>query len=109
MDTGDYVDLGVDVLFAIDILVNFVSAYEDPISNLPIISLKRISLNYLTGWFAIDVIAVAPFQLLEDLFKGEDVPGSELKLARLARLPRLYRLIRIMRMIKMLRIFRKSQ
>jgi len=97
-------DMCVDFLFFIDIIINFISSYEDPMTNLPVISLKKIAINYLTGWFFVDFLSVFPVQLIESAFSN----GQSLKLARLARLPRLYRLVRILRMIKMLRVFRKS-
>ena len=68
------------------------------------ISLKSIAINYLSGWFLLDLLAVLPVELIEIFLEG----GEQMKLARLARLPRLYRLIRILRMIKMLRVFRRS-
>ena len=98
------VDLIVDALFFIDIIINFLSSYEDAETGLPIISFKKIAGNYLKGWFILDFLAVLPVQLIEEYLDG----GNQLKLARLARLPRLYRLVRILRMIKMLRVFRKS-
>ena len=106
MEVMDYVDMAVDILFAIDIFINFLSSYEDPATNLPVINLRRIAGNYITGWFVLDLLAVMPVQLIEKMFETGD--AQNLKLARLARLPRLYRLIRILRMIKMLRIFSKS-
>ena len=104
LTAGEVFDIIVDVLFFMDILINFLSSYEDPVSGLPVISIKKIALNYLTGWFILDILAVLPVGLVEKAFSG----GENLKLARLARLPRLYRLIRILRMVKMLRVFRKS-
>lgn len=98
-------DLLVDCLFGLDILVNFVSSYEDPETGLTVVKYKDIASNYLSGWFAFDLFATMPLQLLESAFSG----GAQFKLARLARLPRLYRLVRIVRMIKLLRIVRKSQ
>ena len=100
---GDYFDVFVDVLFGIDMIVNFLSAYEDDVTGLQIVSLKLIAKNYITSWFLLDLLALIPVQLFEEL-----MGGGQLKLARLARIPRLYRLIRILRMVKMLRIFRKS-
>jgi hypothetical protein len=58
--TMDYVDATVDFLFFVDIIVNFISAYEDPITNLPVIKMRKIASNYLTGWFWLDLIAVIP-------------------------------------------------
>ena len=60
MNTSQYVDLVVDFLFGIDLIVNFISAYEDPVTGLPIVGLKDIALNYITSWFFIDFIAVFP-------------------------------------------------
>lgn len=105
LGTSDFISIFIDSLFFIDIIINFLSAYEDPVTGLPIISLKKIAINYLTGWFILDLLAVIPIQLLESAFSGG---GQQVKLTRLARLPRLYRLMRILRMVKMLRIFRKS-
>lgn len=98
-------DFTVDMLFIVDLFVNFISAIEDPETGLPIISLKLIAANYLSGWFWLDLLACLPVQLVEKIV---DDGGSNFKLARLARLPRLYRLVRILRMIKMLRLFRKN-
>ena len=39
----DYFDLWVDLMFAVDIVINFLSAYDDPKTGLPVISLRKIS------------------------------------------------------------------
>jgi hypothetical protein len=104
-DISNVVDITVDILFFFDIFINFLSAYDDEITGLPIISLKKIALKYITGWFFIDLMAVLPVKLFEESLSGD---GAQIKLARLARLPRLYRLLRILRMLKMLRIFRNQ-
>ena len=109
-DLACLVDTIVDYIFGCDMFVNFISAYEDPYNeNLPVVNCKRISCNYLTGWFGIDFIAIFPTGQFQKLFTPEDESGSSnLKIARLARLPRLYRMIRLMRMLKLLRVFRKT-
>ena len=65
MTNQDYFDMGIDFLFGVDIHVNFISAYEDDITGIPVINPKRISSNYLSSWFLVDVIAIIPFSLLE--------------------------------------------
>lgn len=108
---GDVFDAFVDFLFFIDILVNFLSAYEDPASGTLVTDLKKIASNYISSWFFLDLVAVLPIQFFESLLGNGDSGGPSndtTKLARLARIPRLYRLIRILRMVKMLRVFRKS-
>jgi len=111
IDVNGLIDAVVDGFFGVDILINFISSYEDPVNGLPVVSLKKIALNYVTTWFLIDFIAVIPTQLIEEAFTsggGGTLKGNQLKMVRLARLPRLYRLIRLLRMLKMLRVFRKS-
>jgi len=73
--------------------------------------MKKIAINYLTGWFIIDFIACLPTQFIEKAFSGDDggdTDGAQVKMVRLARLPRLYRMVRMLRMLKMLRVFRKQ-
>jgi hypothetical protein len=57
---GDVFDGVVDFLFFVDIIVNFISSYDDPETNLPVIHLKVIARNYIFSWFFIDLIAVFP-------------------------------------------------
>ena len=54
------IEIFFDVLFGIDIIVNFLSAYydEDFILN---DSLKIIALNYVRTWLTIDLVAIFPF------------------------------------------------
>jgi hypothetical protein len=46
-----------NIFFAVDMIFNFISAYYDPRIGL-ITSFKKIAVNYLKGWFWIDLIAV---------------------------------------------------
>ena len=50
----DYI---TDVLFGIDLILNFITAYYDEENNV-VKDMKKIARNYLTGWFTIDVIAL---------------------------------------------------
>ena len=103
----DILDLFIDLFFGIDIIVNFISAYDDPVKDVTIIDFKTISKQYILSWFMLDVIAIIPFSLFEQA-NNQGVTSNGGKLSRLARLPRLYRLVRILRMIKMLRIVKKQ-
>ena len=64
MNIYDIVDLIVDVFFLFDIIINFISAYDDSETDLPVVGFKDIAKNYLTGFFFIDLLAVIPFQLM---------------------------------------------
>ena len=57
------IDLLVDVMFIIDILINFRTTYvnkNDEVISQP----SRIAVHYFKGWFLIDVVAAIPFDLL---------------------------------------------
>ena len=57
------VDLVVDVMFIIDILINFRTTYVN--KNDQIVSHQgKIALHYFKGWFLIDVVAAIPFDLM---------------------------------------------
>ena len=97
----------VDILFAVDIIVNFFSGFE--LANGRIETrLKTIAVNYLTTWFTFDVIATFPTQIFTSGLDSSGDSGVN-KLARLARLPRLYRLARLMRIFKILKMFKYNK
>ena len=57
------IDLIVDVMFVIDIIINFRTTYVN--KNDQIISHPgKIALHYFKGWFLIDVVAAIPFDLM---------------------------------------------
>lgn len=62
----DILDFVIDIFFFIDIFVNFLSAYDDPLKDVPIIEIKLISKQYIISWFLFDLVAVIPFSLFEN-------------------------------------------
>mmetsp|Transcript_5655 Transcript_5655/g.5165 ORF Transcript_5655/g.5165 Transcript_5655/m.5165 type:complete len:280 (+) Transcript_5655:859-1698(+) len=96
-------ELFIDSLFISDIIINLISAYEDENTGLVEVRFRKISLNYLGGWFILDSLCSIPFQLIG---RDSETSSSNAKLIKLARLPRLYRLLRILRIFKILRLFR---
>lgn len=57
------IDLLVDVMFIIDILINFRTTYvngNDEVVSHP----GKVAVHYLRGWFIIDLVAAIPFDLL---------------------------------------------
>lgn len=62
-DALEIVDLIVDIMFIIDIVINFRTTYvneNDEVVSHP----GKIALHYFKGWFVIDVVAAIPFDLL---------------------------------------------
>ena len=55
------IDYAIDSMFVLDIILNFFTAFEIEKTKRMEISLKVISISYLSSWFLIDVIATFPF------------------------------------------------
>ena len=70
--TDEIIDWTVDILFMVDILVNFMSAIENS-DGTWIVSPKQIARIYIKSWFAFDLVSVIPFNLIEKFF---DKTGS---------------------------------
>lgn len=56
-------DRFIDILFIIDIFINFRSCYIDPKTDILIEDPIQISKNYMAGRFWIDLMASIPFEL----------------------------------------------
>ncbi|KAG9350046.1 hypothetical protein JZ751_026399 [Albula glossodonta] len=88
------VDFIVDIMFIIDILINFRTTYvnhNDEVVSHP----GRIAVHYFKGWFLIDIVAAIPFDLL--IFRsGSDEPQTT-TLIGLLKTARLLRLVRVAR------------
>ena len=78
----------VEVFFILDIVVGFISVYEKYDGSYEY-SLKKISKNYLSGLFWIDIIPVIPAELLLKIFTIRNNTnknfGEILKLIKLAK------------------------
>uniref|UniRef100_A0A8C9RG54 Potassium voltage-gated channel subfamily H member 7 n=1 Tax=Scleropages formosus TaxID=113540 RepID=A0A8C9RG54_SCLFO len=86
------VDLIVDIMFIIDILINFRTTYVN--ANEEVVSHPgKIAIHYFKGWFLIDMVAAIPFDLL--IFgSGSDETTTLIGLLKTARLLRLVRVAR---------------
>jgi hypothetical protein len=87
----------VDIIFLIDIFINFISAYQD--ENYQIIDdRKMIAKEYIRSWFFIDVLAILPFDLL--------IRSDYNQLVRFTRIGKIYKLIKITRLIRLVKILK---
>ncbi|XP_024918013.1 potassium voltage-gated channel subfamily H member 7-like isoform X2 [Cynoglossus semilaevis] len=86
------VDLIVDIMFIVDILINFRTTYVN--NNEEVVSHpSKIAIHYFKGWFLIDMVAAIPFDLL--IFgSGSDETTTLIGLLKTARLLRLVRVAR---------------
>ncbi|VDP72509.1 unnamed protein product [Echinostoma caproni] len=93
-------DIIVELLFIIDIILNFVTTFVSK-SGQVVYHTRAIAINYLRGWFFLDLVAAIPFDVILAVH-NRDINGSIggvgswiqlLKLARLLRLARLFQKI----------------
>uniref|UniRef100_A0A8C4CBW3 Voltage-gated inwardly rectifying potassium channel KCNH2 n=1 Tax=Denticeps clupeoides TaxID=299321 RepID=A0A8C4CBW3_9TELE len=85
------VDLIVDIMFIIDIVINFRTTYvnaNDEVVSHPL----RIAVHYFKGWFLIDMVAAIPFDLL--IYRNGEETTTLIGLLKTARLLRLVRVAR---------------
>uniref|UniRef100_A0A3B3RZR4 Voltage-gated inwardly rectifying potassium channel KCNH2 n=1 Tax=Paramormyrops kingsleyae TaxID=1676925 RepID=A0A3B3RZR4_9TELE len=89
--TLSVVDLIVDIMFIIDIVINFRTTYVN--SNDEVVSQPgRIAVHYFKGWFLIDMVAAIPFDLL--IYRSGEETTTLIGLLKTARLLRLVRVAR---------------
>lgn len=89
----------MNVIFATDIIICFLSAYEDENEEL-VHDRWIIAKGYICSWFFIDTISIIP---IEEFLET----GNFSSLARIARLPKLYRLIRMFKLIRLLKVIKE--
>ena len=97
----DSVDVGADIVFMIDILMNFFTGYVRDLDATLITDHRLIASNYLRGWFAIDLAGSVPWTIVGLLMSaaGGSLTGGAggtqiLKILKVPKLLRLGRLIK---------------
>ncbi|NP_001038396.1 potassium voltage-gated channel subfamily H member 1a [Danio rerio] len=87
------VDSIVDVIFLVDIVLNFHTTFVGPAGEV-ISDPKLIRMNYLKTWFVIDLLSCLPYDVInafENVDEGISSLSSSLKVVRLLRLGRVAR------------------
>ena len=87
----------IDLFFLADIVITFLTTYIDDVTGDEIAIPKKIAINYLKGWFTIDLLATIPF----DLFVPD---GGAWKIFSLFGLLKILRISRLGRLINYLKI-----
>lgn len=109
-------DIIIDLLFIIDVLLNFNVAYYS--TGVLILDRKLIAMNYLKSWFALDLVSSIPYALFispsiyfdftwnqniiskMDLEEALDHSSSTHTTVLLIRLMKLLRLLKLIRLFK---------
>ncbi len=95
-----YVELVVDISFAVDIWLNFRTAQYDSKGHL-VTDRRVLAKQYLSGWFFLDVLSVVPFDLIIDEWS---TMTSMVKTVRIARVAKIMRLLKGYRMLRLIRL-----
>ena len=53
-----------DLMFLIDVFLCFITSYTDELLQIEITSQKLIAINYIKGWFVIDILSIFPFDAI---------------------------------------------
>ena len=59
----------IDICFWLDIAITFRTTYKHPITGGEISDIKKISKNYISGQFWIDLVSTFPFEFIGELFE----------------------------------------
>ena len=92
------INYAIDLFYLIDIFVIFNTAIYSQDERL-VESKKSIALNYLTGWFTIDLLSIIPFSMAFNQSRMNN-------LARVARVGRLYKLVKLTKLIRILKVMK---
>ena len=104
LDETPALDYTIDVLFVIDVVLNFRTAYLDHNGD-EVWDLKEIRQNYLALWFWIDLVATFPMEIVlviggvDTSETGTESATRTKLLLRLLKVPRLLRVGRIFKML----------
>jgi hypothetical protein len=91
----------VDLIFFIDIVVAFNTAYVDQLTENVVTDRQKIALKYLQLWFWIDLASSIPFDTVFRLTMGNVSSAlSTLRLIKIFRLTRMLKLIRFFKLSK---------
>uniref|UniRef100_A0A1B0FLV1 PAC domain-containing protein n=1 Tax=Glossina morsitans morsitans TaxID=37546 RepID=A0A1B0FLV1_GLOMM len=86
------VDSIVDVIFFIDIVLNFHTTFVGPGGEV-VSDPKVIRMNYLKSWFIIDLLSCLPYDVFNAFDRDEDGIGSLFSALKVVRLLRLGRVV----------------
>eukprot|EP00283_Hemiselmis_rufescens_P005813 CAMPEP_0173423972 /NCGR_PEP_ID=MMETSP1357-20121228/4047_1 /TAXON_ID=77926 /ORGANISM="Hemiselmis rufescens, Strain PCC563" /LENGTH=917 /DNA_ID=CAMNT_0014387139 /DNA_START=137 /DNA_END=2887 /DNA_ORIENTATION=- len=90
-------DVGVDCLFMVDIVVNFMTTYNH--QGVEITDLRKIALNYMKTWFAFDLAGSFPLDKVILATAGGNMDLSSLRILKAVRMLKLIRALKLMTIV----------
>lgn len=114
-----YLDIAIDVYFAVDVVLNLHTAYYDETGQLQGVTsegflsdktakINRVQLygRYARGWLFIDVASILPVEFIGRSAGLESVEDSGTQMRALKTL-RLMRLLKLLKLVRGMRLFKK--
>lgn len=99
----EVIDRIFDMLFCIDVVLNFRTTYPDPIDEKIIMDGKMIACKYLKSWFCLDFFSSVPFDLITAGIMPSFTPARLLKMGKVAKV------MKLLRISKLLKVFAGSE
>ena len=97
-------DMFTDVVFIIDIILNFFFVEED-VNGEMIIDQKKIAITYFRTWFFIDLVASIPVTFIMLILASDDAEAESdlisIRFLKLAKFTRMYRLLTLFKLAKL--------
>ena len=94
------VDSMINLIFIIDVIINFRTTFIHKVTGEEIIEAKKIAINYIKSRFLIDLIASIPFDNIADIF----IPTGNTSTLNLITLLKLFRVLRLGRLISIMKV-----
>lgn len=93
-----WINLVLDCCFMLDVLLNFITAYYDPVKDVWVARWDAVISHYVRGWFLVDIVSGVPVGLVKGP-PGTEVPEAiaQLGIVKLVKLLRLAKLLRMLR------------
>ena len=98
----------VNLVFWADLLLQFFIPVTGA-DGRTVRSHKRIARIYLTGWFALDLVSILPFDILDVAGTFTSLGGNNEEVVKLIRLTRLLKLLKLLRILRASRILSRFQ
>lgn len=122
-------ELGIDIYFAIDVVLNFHTAYYDKSGDLVGVrpqhlrtsrlfnaltfysgaDLQKLARKYAGGWMVIDLVSVVPWPWIFSLFARSPDSADSGQDAKALKVLRLLRLTKILRLARAMHIYKKYE
>ncbi|XDV50646.1 hypothetical protein PO909_019664 [Leuciscus waleckii] len=98
-------DSVVDVIFLVDIVLNFHTTFVGPGGEV-ISDPKLIRMNYLKTWFVIDLLSCLPYDII-NAFENVDEVRNRITVALLLGISSLFSSLKVVRLLRLGRVARK--